>query len=75
MRPTHDPSRAVEKTRSFVRIRDISLGEYPTRICSAEDVSLTPGCNRRSTSFEDDGSTSDTNGDWDVVEFNVVEHE
>jgi hypothetical protein len=75
MSPTHDSSRAVEKTRSFVRSRDVALGKHPTRVRSVEDVSLTPRCDRRSTSIEDDGSASDTNSDWDVVELNVVEHE
>lgn len=75
MRPTHDPSGAVEKTRSFVRARDVSLGEHTTRVRSSEDVSLAPGCDRRSTSIENDGSASDTNSDRDIIEFNVIEHE
>lgn len=75
MCPTHDPSGAVEKTRSFVRARDVSLGEHSARVRSSKDVSLTPGCDGRSTSIENDGSASNTNSDRDVIKFNVIEHE
>ena len=75
MRLGYNPSTSVKKTGSFARGRDASLGENPIRIRPAEDISLRPGRDRCGTPIENDGTTGDSNSDWDVVEFNVVEHE
>lgn len=71
----HTFSADVERSRVFIRGRDISLGENPIRIRSAEDISSSLGHDCCCTSIENHSTTSDSNSDQNIVQFNVAERE
>lgn len=64
---------SIKQHGRLVEPRNIALGETAGRVGASVGIALTPRCDSRRATSEDDSSTNDTDGSRDIVETDVVE--